>query len=225
MDYKFLLRCDLFQGMEEADIQAMLQCLQASMRRFRKGEILFHAGSVTDCAGLVLSGGVYLEQSDVWGNQNMLSHAGPGDLFAEAYACIGGEPLMVSVIAAQDTSALFVNTKRILQVCSSACPFHTRLIQNLLSVLSRKNLSLTRKITHTASKSIRGRVLSYLSFQAQQEGACSFNIPFNRQQMADYLCVDRSALSYELSKMQEEGVLSFSKNRFILHTVTPFLDH
>ena len=166
--------------------------------------------------GLVLTGSVLIENNDLWGNTTVLDSVGPGQIFAETYACTSGEPLMVNVVAAEPVDVLFLNMDRVLQVCSHACTHHNRLIRNLLSISAQKNLNLSRKIFHTASKSIRGRLSSYLSYQAIRSGSHSFTIPFNRQQLADYLNVDRSALSNELSKMQKEGLLKVDKSRFEL---------
>lgn len=128
---------------------------------------------------------------------------------------------MVSVVAADTAEILFLDISRVLHICSNTCVFHSKLIGNLLFISSQKNLNLSRRIFHTSSKSIRGRLLSYLSFQATQHGSCDFEIPFNRQQLADYLSVDRSAMSNELSKMQRDGLLSVKRNHFILAGINP----
>lgn len=216
MDYEFISKTDLFGGITPQETQAMLQCLQSYTKCYEKNEMIYGAGTTASAMGLVLSGGVRIEQTDVWGNQNIFSTAGPGQVFAETYACVPGEVLMVDVVAAMDCEILFLNTAKVLKTCPSACQFHSRLVQNLLAVMASKNLNLTRKISHISQKSIRGRLLSYLSSQALRQGTSSFQIPFNRQQLADYLCVDRSALSAELGKMRDEGLLEFHKNLFTL---------
>ncbi|MDO5416578.1 MAG: Crp/Fnr family transcriptional regulator [Lachnospiraceae bacterium] len=217
MDFSFLTKTTLFQGISENEIQEMLHCLGAETRMFPKGAVIYRAGDVVRSMGLVLSGSVNLEHDDVWGNKTILDHAGPGYVFAETYACVPGEPLMIQVAAAEDSHILFLNVARVLKLCPSSCSHHSTLIRNLLSVTAQKNLALSRRIFHTSSKSIRGRLLSYLSFQAVRHGSSRFSIPFNRQQLADYLGVDRSALSNELGKMQRDGLLSFEKNHFCLH--------
>ena len=170
-----------------------------------KGEIIFHAGDVIHSIGLVLTGRVQIENDDLWGNKSVLESVGPGFAFAESYACLPGEPLMVSAIAAEPSRILFLDTGRVLTAYPSACSHHSRLVQNLLYISSQKNLNLSRRIFHTSSKSIRSRLLSYLSFQAAKAGSQDFYIPFNRQQLADYLSIDRSAMSAELSKMRKKG--------------------
>lgn len=193
-------------------------------KKYNKQAIILHAGTPIDSMGFILSGSVIIEQTDIWGNQTIFDRIPSGQIFAETYACVPDELLMVNVVAAEETEILFLKTERILKTCSSSCKFHSRLIHNLLSVMAAKNLTLTRKMSHITSKTIRGRLLSYLSFQALKQRTYTFEIPFNRQQLADYLCVDRSAMSHELSKMQKEGLLSFDKNKFHLKE-TSYIDN
>ena len=223
MDLQFLSNTLLFRGAAPKEIEAMLTCLQAQTRTYSRGETILHAGNAVTAVGLVLSGSVSIEQDDAWGNKSILDHVHPGQLFAETYACLPGEVLMINAVAAQPCEVLFLETSRMLHICSNACEFHNKLVRNLLTIASGKNLALSRRIFHTSSKSIRGRLLSYLSFQAAQSGSREFDIPFNRQQLADYLSVDRSALSNELGKMQREGLLCVQRNHFVLLDVSKAL--
>ena len=216
MDYLFLSQTILFRGTAPEEIRTMLGCLNAEVKQFPRSSVIYHVGDVISSIGLVLSGSVSIENDDVWGNKSILDKVGPGQGFAETYACVPGEPLMISAVAAETTEVLFLDMSRVLHICSNACGFHSKLIRNLLAIASQKNLSLSRRIFHTSSKSIRGRLLSYLSFQATQQGSRDFEIPFNRQQLADYLSVDRSAMSNELSKMQRDGLLRVNRNHFTL---------
>ena len=216
MDFNFLSKTLLFRGITAEEIENMMGCLDGRCKHYGKGEMIYRAGDVIQSLGMVLSGGVYIENDDIWGNKSILDHAVPGQVFAETYACIAGEPLMVSVVAAEAVDVLFLNIGQGLQTCSQNCSYHGMLIKNLLFISAQKNLNLSRRIFHTSSKSIRGRLLSYLSYQATRQGSLEFDIPFNRQQLADYLSVDRSAMSNELSKMQKEGLLTFNKNHFCL---------
>ena len=216
MDYLFLSKTILFQGASPEEVRTMLHCLGAEVRSYQRGSIVYHMGDVVNSMGILLSGSVSIENDDVWGNKSILDKIGPGQVFAETYACVPNEPLMISIVATEPTEILFLDMSRVLNICSNACDFHNKLIRNLLSVSLQKNLSLSRRIFHTSSKSIRGRLLSYLSFQATQHGSCDFQIPFSRQQLADYLSVDRSALSNELGKMQKEGLLQVECNHFTL---------
>ena len=204
----------LFRGMDPSDIDEMLGCLLAKECTYKKGEILFPEGSPTEQIGVVLVGRVIIELGDVWGNNSVLSSIGPGGIFAETYACIPGEPLMVNVTAAEDTEALLLNIRRVLEPCSKVCPYHVRLVRNLLALCAGKNLQLSRRVLHTGPKSIRKRLLSYFSECIKRTGSYSFDIPYNRQQLADYLSVERSALSNELSIMQRDGLIRYEKNHF-----------
>lgn len=216
MDHTFLSNTPLFRGIAPQDVEAMLTCLQAEQRTYPRGASILQAGNTTRFIGLILSGSVSIESDDVWGNKSILDHAHAGQVFAETYACVPNEPLLINVVAAQACEILFLDMSRVLHICSNVCTFHNELVRNLLTISSQKNRNLSRRIFHTSSKTIRGRLLSYLSFQSIQQGSREFDIPFNRQQLADYLSVDRSAMSNELSKMQREGLLIANRSHFIL---------
>ena len=214
MDFVQISKTDLFQGTRPEDAEAMLKCLEAREKQFQKDETIYYVGDRVSELGLVLSGSVLIENDDLWGNRSILDRIGPGQIFAETYACVPGEKLLVTVTAAEKTEVLFLNVGKILRVCTNACSFHARLIRNLLTLSARKNLNLSRRIFHTSAKSIRGRLLSYLSWQAVKQGSREFDIPFNRQQLADYLGVDRSAMSAELGKMKREGLIQVDRSHF-----------
>ncbi len=215
MDYEWLSKTPLFAGASPGQVEELLVCLGAARRSYGKGELLLRQGEPTDSFGLVLSGRVLLSSGDCWGGQALLGSLEPGEVFAESYACTG-RPLWVQVQAAEPTQALFLRADRAARVCPKACPSHSLLVQNLLSLCAQKNLALSRKIAHTTPKTIRGRLCSYLSDQALAAGSRSFTIPYNRQQLADYLHVDRSALSNELSQMRREGLLRVHRSWFSL---------
>lgn len=216
MNIHFLTNTMLFRGMSDEEIKAMLGCLGATEKQFPKGAVIYNAGEQVADMGLILSGSVNIVIDDLWGNSSILSHAGPGQLFAETYACIPGQPLMVSVTAGENSWILFLNAMKLLTTCKNACPYHNRAIQNLLQIAAMKNLALSERSVHTTAKTIRGRLMSYFSAQVKRAGSSSFTIPFDRQQLADYLGVDRSAMSNELSKMRREGLLTCEKNHFSL---------
>lgn len=217
VDEVFLARTPLFKGSTPAEAKAMFGCLGAVSRHYGKGSYLLRMGDTTNALGLVLSGRVSIESIDVWGNVSVLGHVGPGQVFAETYAAVPDEPLMVNVVAVEDCAVLFLDVGRVLRTCPSACAHHTNVVNNLLGIFARKNLNLSRRVFLTAPKTIRGKLLSYLSFQASYQGSNEFEIPFNRQQLADYLGVDRSALSAELGRMQKEGMLETTRSRFRLN--------
>ena len=206
----------LFSGVSENELTAMLSCLKAEKKDFPKEAFVLRSGDTADSIGLALAGTVLVIQEDIWGNRNILSKAGPGQTFAAAYACAPGSVLNVSVIAETPVTALFLNVKRILNVCPSACAHHSRIIRNLLSELAEKNLRFNEKLTHMGQRTTRSKIMSYLSSEAQRLGKYEFDIPFSRQQLADYLAVERSGLSLELGKMRSEGLLDFHKSHFAL---------
>ena len=211
-----LSKTKLFQGVSQKEAESMLDCLQGEKKFYQKGEMILRMGDTVSSLGMVLSGSVMIESDDIWGNRSILDQIGPGQVFAETYACVADEKLMVNVVAAEDAEILFLNTERVIRTCSRSCPFHSMLIKNLLAISAQKNLNLSRRIFHTSPKTIRGKLISYLSDQAVKEGRSEFDILFNRQQLADYLCVDRSAMSKELGKMQKEGLIKVKKNHFTM---------
>lgn len=206
----------LFRGMNEQEISSLFDCLTIQKRRYRKGDVILSEGNTTETIGIVLDGMAIISYNDAWGNSNILGNVEPGATFAEAYACIPDQPLLVTVFAAEDTTVMFLNPWRAATVYTNACPLHARFIRNLLSVCAGKNLQLSQKIQHTSPKTIRGRLMSYFSECAKRSGSRSFLIPYNRQQLADYLSVDRSTMCSELSKMQKDHLIEYKKNHFLL---------
>ena len=196
----------LFRGVPAEELPALVARASARTCAFQKGELLLRRGDVTRRLGLVLEGSVHIIREDFWGNRSIVGLAGPGEVFAESYA-LAGEPLEVSVLAAAPGAALFLEADGLTDA---------RLTANLLHLLARKNLMLTRKMRHMARRTTRDKLLSYLSAQALAAGSSEFDIPMDRQQLADYLAVDRSAMSAALGKLRDEGVLTFRKNHFRL---------
>jgi len=206
----------LFRGFTEEETNQANTLLQAQTRTYRKGERILRAGDTTDRMGLVLSGSVTVESNDFWGNRTILSHVGAGGFFAETYALLENEVLSVDVTAVEKSEILFLRIGGLPALQPSGCPWIAKLAVNLLIISAQKNLTLSRRSFHTAPKTIRGRVLSYLNFFALQTRRTSFSIPFDRQQLADYLNVERTALSKELGKMQRDGLIRYGKNRFTI---------
>ena len=206
----------LFNGISETELTAMLGCLDAKTETFPKDAFILRAGDAIDTIGMVLEGSVLVIQEDVWGNRNILSKVGTVQTFAASFACAPGELLNVSVTAQTPVTVLNLNVKRILTVCSSACEHHSRIIRNLLGELAEKNLRFNEKLVHMSQRTTRAKLLSYFSAEAQRRGCYEFDIPFSRQQLADYLAVERSGLSLELGKMRDEGLLDFHKSHFVL---------
>ena len=217
MNYFFLSTLPLFAGITENEIAHVLSCLAAQEKTYKKNETIFHAGDRIRKIGLVESGSVNIIVNFYWGARQIIGHIEQGNIFAENYATIPEKELIANVVAAETSRILFLNLKQLLMTCQHACPFHHQLIYNLLHISAEKSLNLLSRMMHRAPKTIRNRLISYLSEQATVHASRHFKIPFDRQQLADYLGVDRSALSNELSKMQRDGLITFKKNDFTLH--------
>lgn len=211
---EILRQSGLFAGVQAQELEAMLGCLQPRMADYRKDDFILSAGDTTDSFALVLQGSVHIIQEDFWGNRNILSAIGPGGAFAESFAATPGRPMNVSALASGDCRVMFLNLRRVLTTCPSSCGHHRQIIENLLGKLAEKNQQLSEKLSHMSKRSTRQKLLSYLSAEAVRQGGNLFEIPFNRQQLADYLSVDRSALSAELGKLQREGLLDFHRSTF-----------
>ena len=213
----FISKTALFQGCSEEDILNMSRHLDFRTNKYRKEHVIFGTGSIVTDIGLVLSGSVRIEHTDLWGNKIILGITPAGGVFAESYACIPNEPMMVDAVANEDCDILFINVPRLFIPCS-ACVSQNRLIQNLVMISAGKNLQLSRRSLHTSSKTIRGRLSSYFSQQVSAQRSNKIVIPFDRQQLADYLNLDRSALSKELGKMRKDGLIEYNKNTFVIKT-------
>ena len=217
--YMFILRnSPLFQGMAEEEILSVLHCVNANILHRKKGEYIFRVGDSTESMGLVLRGAMLSLQEDLWGHRNIMHRIGVGEFFAEPFAATPGSVLNVSVVADEDSEIMLLNMGRLLKTCPNACVYHNRLVQNLVSVMARRVMNLNEKITHMAKRSTREKLLSYLSAESIRQGKFSFTIPYDRQQLADYLSVERAAISVELSKLQKEGYLKTNRNHFELFT-------
>lgn len=216
MNYLFLTKTAFFNGLSENEIKTILNCFGAYQKSFKKSEIIYYSGDTVSDMGLVLSGSVNIVVNYYWGSSNIFNHIGEGEIFAETYATIPNKEMLCDVVAAEKTEVLFINVEKVLSVCENQCSFHNRLLRNLLKNSAQKNISLATRMMHTASKFIRDRLLSYFSEQAILNGGNTFTVPFSRQQLADYLGVDRSAMSNELSKMKHDGLIDYQKNDFIL---------
>lgn len=213
----FLQNTALFQGVSLDDLNNMLGCLQTQVFTYQKGEAVFHQGDDLSQIALVLDGKLHIQTDDYWGNHTIISDLATGDLFGEAYIAPTSGPMQADVVAVTDSTVALFTARKMLTVCSNACPFHALVVQNLFYVLAEKNRVLMQKLGHLSKRTTRAKLNSYLSAESQRAGSASFTIPFNRQQLADFLSVDRSAMSSELSKMREEGLLDFDRNRFTLH--------
>lgn len=212
---EILCKVSLFQEIHADDLPAMLSCLSAEIANYQKSEILLLTGEKPERVGIVLSGRLQVIKESLEGERTIMAILEPCDLFAEALCCAGVEESPVTVVTDSNCEVMLLNFPRILQVCSSACLFHHKLIENMLRIIAKKNLFLQDRMDIVRKKSVREKVLSYLEGFAVKQGR-AVTIPLNREEMAGYLCVERSALSHELMKMKRDGILLYSKNSFTL---------
>ena len=213
-----LRKCSLFQGITEENLLRMLGCLGVRVERFDKKYTVFSEGSPARYIGILLSGAVQIAQNDYFGNRSLIAQISEGELFGEAFACAAVPEIPISVIASSESEVMLIDCSHILHTCSNACGFHQQLIFNLMKTLADKTLSYHRKLSVTAKRSTREKLMAYLLEIAKEKGRDSFEIPFDRQELADYLGVDRSGLSAEIGKLREEGVLESNRKHFRLLT-------
>lgn len=211
-----LKKCPLFEGIEGQDMEAMLACLGGKVLRVGKNQTILAEGEKAEFVGIVLTGSVQIVKEDYFGNRSIVAQMEAGELFGESFACANVASLPVSVVAAEEGSVMLIDCHRITVSCSNACSFHSRMIFNLLKVVAKKNLMFNQKIEVTSKRTTRQKLMTYLLQQAKRHGCSSFTIPYDRQALADYLEVERSAMSAEISKLRSEGILESEKNHFRL---------
>lgn len=215
--FEVLRSCQLFHDIEDKNITPMLGCLGAKRENYKKGETILAEGDPAVYLGIVLSGSAQIVQVDFYGNRNIVTVIEPSQIFGEAFSCAGLKKLPVDVISSDNTDILLIDAQRITQSCSNACQFHSQMIFNLLKAVSRKNLMFHQKIKITSKRSTRDKLLTYLMLQAKNSGSNHFVIPYDRQELADYLEVERSGLSAEISKLRAEGKIECKKSEFTLY--------
>ena len=206
----------LFAGVGEEEIGTMLDCLGAALRQYKKGDYVYRAGEYVHSLTVLVEGSLHIQKDDYWGNRAILGDVAVGEMFGEAYVSPDSGALLNDVVAVEDSAVLFFDIQRILTVGPSGCKVHCLTVKNLFFAISEKNRKLVSKLGHISNRTTREKLLSYLSDEAQRSRSASFSIPFNRQQLADFLSVDRSAMSNELGKMRKEGLIEFHKNQFTL---------
>ena len=204
----------LFHGIKPEERKAMLGCIGYHVRAFQKGEIIAFEAETINHVGVVMEGAVDMIKEDVWGNRTMLLRSYAEDVFGETFACGEDSMSVVTFVAAQDSKVLFLSFCRVMHTCTNACAFHQTLIENMVRIIARKNRELMRKVEVVSKKSLREKILAYLSIQSQTQGSSRFEVPLGRMEWAEYLCADRSALTRELAKMKEEGLIDYHRNLF-----------
>ncbi len=214
---EILQNTTLFKGIEIEAMETLLTNLGAGKKAYKKGEFIYHAGEQTTNMGMVLTGAVYIIKEDFWGNRDILTEVGAGGLFAENYSFLANVLLEVSVLTIEPTEVLFLDVRKLMSEAAISQSSNLILIKNLLAILAQKNLMLTRKMEYLSQRTTKKKFLSYLSAESQRQHNSEFTIPFNRQQLADYLAVDRSAMSAMLCRLRDSGILAFNKNKFIVN--------
>lgn len=206
----------LFEGVDREDIVAMLDCLGAVSRTFEKGQVVFARGERMGAVAVLTAGRVAIQDDDWWGRRTIVDVIAPGGVFLESYAMPGSPTLMNDVVALEDGAVVLLDAAKVMTTCSSACAMHTRVFMNLLSSLAGRNRALVRRLSTLSRRTTREKILSYLSQEAARQGSSSFTIPLDRQALADYLAVDRSAMSSELSRMRKDALVDFHTSSFTL---------
>lgn len=213
-DIIYRLNSPLFDGIDPEDRMAMLSCTGYHIGTFRKGEIVAFEEENIRHIGIVISGAVDMVKEDLWGNKTMLVRTRRNEVFGETFACGSDNLSVVTFLVSEDAKILFMPFDRVMRNCAMACQFHLQLIENMVRVIADKNRDLMRKVDVVSKRTIREKLLAYLSIQAQAQASRYFEIPLGRVELAEYLCVDRSALTRELAKMKEDGLLDYDKNCF-----------
>lgn len=211
-----LKKTQLFSGVSEEEINTMLICLNAHICTYKKGEYVLHQGESINNILVLAEGKLHIQRDDYWGNRSIINIVSVGEMFGEAYVAPKSESIMNDVLAIEECTVISFDIKHIITVCSSACKFHSMVVQNLFFAISEKNRKLVQKLTFMSKRTTREKLIAYLSEESKKQKSNNFSIPFNRQQLADFLSVDRSAMSNELCKMRDEGMIKFNKNKFTL---------
>ena len=214
--FEVLRRCRLFDGIAEEELLAMLGCLKGTVRRYEKNQTVIAEGAPPAGIGIVLSGAVQVVRVDYYGNRSILTEVGPSQMFGESFACAEVKIMSVDVVAAEACEVMLVDATRMLHLCSNACEFHNRMIYNLMKIVATKNLMFHQKLEILSKRTTREKLMTYLLQQAKLANSQRFTVPFDRQELADFLEVDRSGLSAEIGKLRKEGILESRKSEFVL---------
>jgi len=211
-----LKNVSLFRDIESENIKCLLKCLSAKTENYRAKEAIFLAGNKYEYVGIVLSGQVQIVKEDFYGNKNIVASVEKGQLFGESFACADIKIIPVSVFAVEDCEIMLIDYRKIITTCQHNCSFYSKIIFNMLRIIAKKNIMISQKIEFISKRTTKEKLLAYLSLEAEKAGSNTFSIPYNRQELADYLSVDRSAMSAELCKLRDNGIIDFNKNKFLL---------
>lgn len=214
--FEVLEKCPLFKGVQRDDISGILKCFEVKIKEYRKGETVFLQGDAVNFFGIVLEGSIQIIRNDYYGNRSIVTTAMPSQLFAETFAFTKASSVPLSAWASSDSTIMLINPEKIIGQCSRACSFHSRIISNLIKVMASKNLEINKKLEIVSKRTTRDKLMTYLFLTSQELGIKSFTVPFNRQELADYLEVDRSGLSAEISKLKKDGKLLCRRSEFTI---------
>jgi CRP-like cAMP-binding protein len=209
-----LKRSKLFSGMDESQISSVLKCTKSHIKTYPKGDFIFLADVSAPEISILLSGSAQIIKENIIGDSMIVGSLEAGDMFGETFACTGKEFIPVTVIATDNCEVIFIDADNIIQTSKSACEFHRQMISNLLRIIAEKNVLLNKKMSYITHKTIRGRLEAYFLDMIEQKKSFNFTIPYNRNELADYLCADRSALCRELTNMRKEGIINYAGNNF-----------
>jgi len=212
--FEVLRRCPLFVNIADENLIPIISCLKATVEKYERKEAIFSEGERAKYIGIVLSGAVQIVQVDYFGNRNIVENIEAAELFGESFACAGTAAIPVDVVASEETEVLLIDCFRITKTCSNACEFHRQIIYNLMKMVSIKNIVFHQKIEIISKRTTKEKLMTYLLMQAKKNRSAVFEIPYNRQELADFLGVDRSGLSVEIGKLCKEGVIRSQKRWF-----------
>jgi CRP-like cAMP-binding protein len=212
--YSILNEVSLFRGIQAEKIVDILVCLHGNVKKYKKNQPVILSGNPVPSLGIVLEGSGHIIREDIMGNRMLVTDLKAGDVFGETFACAGVKESPVSVYATEYSEILWISIQRIVSPCDTVCDFHSLIVTNLLQILATKNLYLNQKMELLSKRTIREKVLAFLISEAQKNHASSFKIALNRNELADFLCIDRSAMSREMARLKEEGVINYNKNQF-----------
>jgi CRP-like cAMP-binding protein len=225
LNYTILKKVKLFQGLSEQELESVLKCLNAKAHIYKKDSIITLNGDKVKDVGVIMSGSIMIIKEDAAGRQNILAHLSESDTFGEVFACAGIKKSPVTVTASAESEVLFVEYRRLITTCNSSCVFHAKIIQNMLQLIAQKSLELNKKIDYLIINSMRQKLVMYMLEQYDIHQNNNFEIPLNRSELADFLNVDRSAMSRELSRMRNDGLVTFCKNKFTLLNLQMLKDY
>ena len=219
--FEILRKCPLFDMISDDYLPAMLSCFGVTIKTYKKDEIIFPEGSPAKYLGIVLRGEAQMVQVDYYGNRSIMANLTPSEIFGESYACAELDAVPVDIIATENTEIMLIDVYKITRPCANSCEFHKQMIFNLVKVVATKNLMFHQKIEITSKRNTREKLIAYLLSEAKRNGSSDFNVPYDRQELADYLEVERSGLSTEIGKLRREGILTCEKNHFTLLSAFP----